>query len=317
MDFETPADAWYTYVAVSIVSVSLAGLAIGVATGPPPDAQQAANAIEGATGSEYTASGSYDHDADTVTINRRTISMENEHGTTHASFSYGIVVPVNGHGRLENLTAGASFEDEYRSELADPDTHAVEVFTAEVEDAFDDNTGEPLSANGELRARQLVVDPDRDELAPLTETATVEPTETGTSSLLFGGYGNEVGIREVMLEYDGVEDRAVEFTLDGDYTVVNSFTESETETFADGSGTVAIEIETSLIHQPADEPVAFTVGFADDGELPAETWTAADLEIGDRYVWTNEIEREADFDHDHAIVGLNDGGNYRVTLVTV
>ena len=312
MDFETPADAWYTYVAVSIVSVALAGLAVGVATGPPPDAQQAANAIEGATGSEYTASAAYDHDADRVTINRRTVTMENEHGTTHASFSYGIVVPVNGHDRLERLARGASFEDAYRSELADPETHAVESFTAEVEDAFDDNTGEPLSANGELRARQVVVDPDVDEYPPLTETATVEATETGITIIPY----TTTGIREVTLDYDGLEERAVEFTIEGEYIIHNSFTERETATFGDGSGSRSIEITTNAINQPAAEPVAFSVEFAGD-DYPTQTWTNTNLRIGDRYVWTNEIEREADFDHDHSIVGLNAGGNYHVTLVIV
>lgn len=313
MDLETPADAWYTYIAVSIVSVSLAGLALGVATGPPPDAQQAANAIEGATGSEYTASASHEHDADRVTIDRQTITMENEHGTSHARFAYGIVVPVNDHERLENLTYGSTFEEEYASELSDPDTHAVETFTQDVEDAFDETTGTPLSATGELRARQVVVDPDTDELAPLTEEATVTVTETDAAVASLGGEG----IREVTLEYDGADGRTVDFSVEGDHTLRGSFTEDDTATFADGSGTISLEITTSLIEQPAAEPVEFTAEFEDGGELPSKTWTANGLEIDDKFVRNEELEREAEFDHDHSIIGLNDDGNYHVTLVIV
>lgn len=313
MDLEAPADAWYTYVAVSIVSVALAGLALGVTTGPPPDAQQAANAIEGATGSEYTASASYEHDAQRVTIDRQTITMENEHGTSHASFAYDIVVPVNDHERLENLVYGSTFEDEYASELADPDTHAVEAFTADVEDAFNETAGTSLSATGELHARKIVVDPDSDELAPLTEEATVTVTETDTAVASLGGDG----IREVTLEYDGIDGRTVDFTIEGNHTLRGSFTETDTATFADGSGTISLEITTSMIEQPAAEPVEFTAEFDGSGDLSSVTWTENGLESDDKFVRDDEREREAEFDHDHSIIGRNNGDNYHVTLVIV
>ncbi|MCU4971430.1 hypothetical protein OB955_01575 [Halobacteria archaeon AArc-m2/3/4] len=315
MDFEAPVDAWYVYVATAIISVALAGLALGVSTGPPPDAPQASNTIEGATGSEYTASAFYDHDADVVTIDRRTITMENEHGTTHSSLSYGVVVPVNGHERLENLVYGSSFDDEYGDELADPNTHAFETFTEEVEDAFDDNTGEPLAADGELRARQIVVDAGIDELEPLTEEAEVEVTET--ASLPGEPRIRGENVREVELRYEGLEDRAVEFSVEGEYAGWGSYDEDDGETFEDGSGAIQLEINSGTANQPAAEPVEFDVEFAEDGELTAETWASDDLEIGDVQTWDNEIEREVEFDHDHPILGLNDGGNYYVTLVIV
>ncbi|GAB3664943.1 DUF7283 family protein [Halopiger thermotolerans] len=160
MDFETPADAWYTYVAVSIVSVALAGLAVGIAPGPTPDADRAADAIEAATGSEYAASATYEHDADRTTINRQTITMANEHGTAHATFAYGAVVPVNGHERLENLTDGRSFDNEYDAALEDPQTDAAAEFFADVAAAEADNAGESLRTDGELVARTVAVEAD-------------------------------------------------------------------------------------------------------------------------------------------------------------
>ncbi|THE64379.1 hypothetical protein D8Y22_13285 [Salinadaptatus halalkaliphilus] len=157
MDFEAPADAWYVYVGVAIISVVVAGLAVGVSTGPPPDAEQASSAIEGATGSEYAASGSYEHDAEIVTIDHQTLTMENDHGTAHSSFAYGTVVPVNGHERLENIAYGQSFEDAYADELDDPTSHATLEFFAAVEDADAENSGRELYADGELTARTVAV----------------------------------------------------------------------------------------------------------------------------------------------------------------
>lgn len=312
MDLDAPADAWYVYVAVAIVSVALAGLAVGVSTGPPPDAERAATAIEGATGTEYAASASYDHDADVVTINRRTITMDNDHGTAHSSFAYGSVVPVNGHDRLEALASGSAFDEVYADELSDPDTHAVEAFTEEVEDAFADNTGEPLRAGGELRVRTITVDGEADELEPSTEEGEMAVTET---SSLPGEPGDNV--REVAFRYDGLEDRTVHVTLEGEYAWYGSFSERDSKTFHSGDGVVSIEIRSENVHQPADEPVAFRIDFEGDDESPTESWASDDLEIGEVRTWDNEVEREPDFDHDDSVIGLNDGGNHYVTLVVV
>ncbi|WP_049925318.1 DUF7283 family protein [Halopiger goleimassiliensis] len=160
MDFEAPVDAWYVYVAVVIITVALAGIVLGLPSAPPPDAQQAANAIEGATATEYSSGSTYEHDAETVTIDRRTITMENEHGTAHASFAFGTVVPVNGYDRLENLTYGTPFEAEFADELADPHTDAKATFFSLVDAADEQYSGSELVADGELVARTVAVEPD-------------------------------------------------------------------------------------------------------------------------------------------------------------
>ncbi|MCL9812904.1 DUF7283 family protein [Natranaeroarchaeum aerophilus] len=160
MDFEAPVDAWYVFIAVGIVSVALAGLALGVSTGVPPDAQEGANAIEGATSAEYTASASHEHDAETVIVERSTITMENEHGEAHASFSYGTVVAVNGDERLEDIVNGQSVEAAYEDEFADPHTDATAELFADIQAADADNTGDPIASNGELQARTIPVEED-------------------------------------------------------------------------------------------------------------------------------------------------------------
>ncbi|RKD97463.1 DUF7283 family protein [Halopiger aswanensis] len=353
MDLETPADAWYTYVAVSLVSVALAGLALGVATGPPPDAPAAANAIEGATGSEYAASATYEHDADRVTIDRQTITMQNEHGTAHSSFSYGVVVPVNGNERLENITDGRSIEAEYDEALRDGDRHAFAEFTRDVETAYDEHTGEAIRADGELRARKVTVDSGIDELEPIEEEATVEvrdswePVANGIP-----GWNPDPYIGELRVTYSGSKERQATVHMEGEYRLADLLpafvpdgpiptSESLDETkeleanehgadsfvfepkSAEGidvTFTAPVVDETYYIEsrQPVRDPIEFEIEFTDpDGDLPAETWTF-DLEYDDgSKTWSNEIDREMTFDHDHAAIGVTDGGNYYVTLVKV
>ncbi|AHG00753.1 hypothetical protein HALLA_05955 [Halostagnicola larsenii XH-48] len=50
MELEAPADAWYVWLALSIVSIAIVGIVLGLPTGPPPDANEAANTIERTAG---------------------------------------------------------------------------------------------------------------------------------------------------------------------------------------------------------------------------------------------------------------------------
>ncbi|QCS41608.1 hypothetical protein [Natrinema versiforme] len=159
MDLETPVDGWYVWLAVSIVSVAVAGIAVGLPNGPPPDANRAVNAIEETAGSTAQASSTYDHDATEIKFDGRTVAMRNEHGTARASLTYGRVVPVMGHERLENLSEGRAFEDEYATELDRADTNAFDVFLEDVDDAYADNTGEWRTADDRIRTRTVSTTP--------------------------------------------------------------------------------------------------------------------------------------------------------------
>lgn len=159
MDLETPVDAWYVWLAVSIVSAAVAAIALGFPTGPSPDANRAANTIEQTAGSPYQGSSTADHDATAIKFDGRTVAMRNEHGTTRATLTYGHVVPVMGDERLENVAAGRSFEEAYAAEIADPDENALDIFLADIESADAENSGEWQTANGPLRTRTVTTTP--------------------------------------------------------------------------------------------------------------------------------------------------------------
>lgn len=110
MELETPADAWYVWVGVAIVSVGVAGIALGLPSQPPPDANEAANAIDRVAASQYGASASFDHDAEAVRIGPKQIALRNDGGTAHASIAVGSMTPVfETEGRL--YRAGSALVD--------------------------------------------------------------------------------------------------------------------------------------------------------------------------------------------------------------
>lgn len=151
MELESPADAWYVWFGVAIVSVAIAAVAIGLPSGPPPDANAAANAIERVSGSSYDASVAHDHDADEVRIDATRISMRNEHGTTHASIAFGEVVPVMGNDRLENVVYGEVVDDEFGTS---------QEFIGSIDAALDENGNEWRLGRSELVVRSVSWEPD-------------------------------------------------------------------------------------------------------------------------------------------------------------
>ncbi|QLK27247.1 hypothetical protein HYG81_06490 [Natrinema zhouii] len=186
MDLEAPVDAWYVWLAVSIVSAAIAGIALGLPTGPPPDANRAANTIERTAGSSYDTSATYDHDATEIKFDGRTLAMRNEHGTSRASLSYGHVVPVMGHERLENLSEGRSFEEEYAAEFADTETNAFDVFLEGVESAYADNSGEWRTADDQLRTRTVSTTP----VPSIRAAVEIEENSGSTHEVLFAYESN-------------------------------------------------------------------------------------------------------------------------------
>ncbi|QSW99371.1 DUF7283 family protein [Haloterrigena alkaliphila] len=309
MDWEAPVDAWYVFLAVSIVSVAVAGVVFGLPTGPPPDSNQAANAIESVASSPTEASATWAYEAETVVIDGPTIEMENEHGTSHASAEYdAVVVPVNDSDRLENIARGAAFEAEYADELDDEDTHAVQAFLGELETAYEKNSGEPMTASGELVVRQVSVDPDGDEVENEYESATLEVTETSRFD----------NVREVTLSYDGVSGRTVELNLDGTYTTGSDLSYSEDRSFRFGDGSIVVsDISSPDVGFAGDPPLSYTVDF--DGIAGADiTWSGTDLGVDGTVTWDNEIERSAEFDDSAPFVEhREDTDRYHVTLVIV
>lgn len=311
MDWETPADAWYVYVGVSVVSVAVAGVALGLPTGPPPDANQAANTIERVAGSSTEGSATWTTDAETIAIDGPTIELANEHGTSRASLEYGVVVPVHDSERLRAIAHGADFEDEYDAELDDGDTHAVATFLSELDSEYETHSGEPLTASGELVVRQVSVDPDSDGLADLVETVELE-----TSTTEYGiGLISWTGIDTVSASYDGIDGNRLALSVHGEYVGPMSTGISGAEdsaVFHDGDGRLEADIESSHISRPGEPPVDATVEF-DDGETCEMT-----LGTDSKGTCRNTVPRSATFDDDAPYVEYDDETErYHVTIVTV
>jgi len=64
MELESPADAWYVWFGVALVSLAFVGVVASFPTEPPPDTAEAADAIDRVTASGYNATAEYEHNAD-------------------------------------------------------------------------------------------------------------------------------------------------------------------------------------------------------------------------------------------------------------
>lgn len=305
MDWEAPADAWYVWLAVSIVSLALAGVALGLPTGAPPDASQVANTIERVDGSSHEASGRYAHDAETAVVDGRTIELTNEHGTSYASLDYGVIVPVTESERLANLSRGAAFDEEYRTELADPDVHAGAVFLDDVADEYAASSGTEVAATGELAVRRIGVDADADDLADHHERVTITAAEETHSRVS--------GVGTVTADYVGVEGASIDLEAEGTLRYYGSSTADDDATTATSTtASLAADLTGGHVTRPASEPVTVTV------ESDAGLSERIELDAGETETVDHATTRSVDLDTDEPYVDRHpDTETYYVTLVTV
>lgn len=218
MDWEAPADGWYVWLAVSVISLAMAGVVLGLPTGPPPDADRAANAIERASGSTYEAAATVEHDADEVNADGKTIAMRNEHGTDRSSVEYGQFVVVNGEDRLERIVRGEEFESAYEEELEDPHADAATAFMDHVAKAEANNADEWVTASGEVTVRQVTVEPDD------TVRLRASVSESESVDLIADSHHLPETVR---VEYEGFDDDAsVRYTVDGESVITNEYGDS-------------------------------------------------------------------------------------------
>ncbi|WP_440770426.1 DUF7283 family protein [Natronorubrum sp. DTA28] len=233
MDWEAPADAWYVWVAVAIVSFAMAGIVLGLPTAPPPDADGTANAIEETSGSSYEAASTYGYDADEIKIDGTTIELRNEEGTDRSSLRYEQVVVVNGDDRLERLIYGETFEEEFEDEIDEPHEDAATVFMDRLAAAEEDNAGEWLTASEELTVRQVAVEPDE------TTNIHVEVGSHETAELIASSHDDVP--QSIDSTYDGFSDYTIEgeSVIEAEYDDSDSFWDQARDTFSDWIGSAS------------------------------------------------------------------------------
>jgi len=94
MELDAPADAWYTWVSVALVSIAVGGTVLGLPTQPPPDAAGAANTVDRVANSEAGAAATYEHDASEIRVGTRQLWLRNGAGTAHASVAFDSLTPL-------------------------------------------------------------------------------------------------------------------------------------------------------------------------------------------------------------------------------
>ena len=114
--FDVPVDAWYTWLGLAIASVAVFGVATTLPMAPPPDASGVAGTVDRVARAEYVATAEHPLDADAVRLGRRQIGLRNDAGTTHATFAFGPITPVQRGTDLSDVLYGASPKHVYSSE---------------------------------------------------------------------------------------------------------------------------------------------------------------------------------------------------------
>jgi hypothetical protein len=104
--FDAPPDAWYTWVAVALASVAVAGVATDLPSQPAPDAAAAADTVDAIAGSTYASAAEHPLDADRIRLRPHRLALRTGGETSHATFAFGPVVPVGDDTALARVARG-------------------------------------------------------------------------------------------------------------------------------------------------------------------------------------------------------------------
>ncbi|RQG96544.1 DUF7283 family protein [Natrarchaeobius chitinivorans] len=303
MDLEAPVDAWYVWFGVSAASVVIAGVVLGLPTGPPPDASGAANSVDRIAGSPYTASTVHEHDAAELRLQEgTTIELRNEHGRAHSSLAYGTVVLITDDDRLENVTYGTAFTDEFESELERADVDATAEFLGRINESHETTDGEWYPAGERLVVRTVTAQPD---------DATTKPRVTAevTEGLMGESTTFATGVR---FDYDGEGSKRADVSVEGqEYGSPEIVERGESTWFRDGNDSTTLSLEPL---ESVAIPLTLTADF-DDGVTCEATGIS---EFGEEIVLcegTDPEDPDQIADETTQITADESAGEYRVTLV--
>ena len=114
---DPPVDTWYVWLGLGVVSVTVAGLALGLPTRAPPTATPVADAVDSVASSPHEARTTVDISAAQLRLRPDSLALRSQGGTAHANFAYGPITPV-GDGKLRRVLDGASPESVFGSKAA-------------------------------------------------------------------------------------------------------------------------------------------------------------------------------------------------------
>lgn len=105
--FDTPADAWYVWIGLSLLGATLLGIVTQLPDAPPPDAAGPANTVDAVAGGRHAGTGTYPLAADAVRIESHRIGLRTGDETAFETLAYGPVTPVREGTLLWEVLRGA------------------------------------------------------------------------------------------------------------------------------------------------------------------------------------------------------------------
>jgi hypothetical protein len=122
--FDTPIDAWYVWLGLSVASLAVFGVVTALPTAPTPDATDVVETIDRVAATSYDTTATRDLDAHAIRIETRRVGLRNDAGAAHATLA-APVVPVNRETRLVHVLRGAPPRTVFHSPAALRDRVAV------------------------------------------------------------------------------------------------------------------------------------------------------------------------------------------------
>ncbi len=105
--FDSPVDAWYVWIGLSLLGAALVGIVTQLPDAPPPDAAGPANAVDAVAGGRHAGTGTYPLSADAVRIESHRIGVRTGDETAFETLAYGPVTPVREGTLLWEVLQGA------------------------------------------------------------------------------------------------------------------------------------------------------------------------------------------------------------------
>ncbi|QZA88816.1 hypothetical protein K0C01_01220 [Salinarchaeum sp. IM2453] len=113
-----PIQAWYVFVAVSLVSIAIVGVAIEVTPTSKPQAQSVAETIDSVAASPPPTTGKHQTDAESMRVTPRSVELQKNGKRAYATFQISTVTPTVHNATLQKVLQGVPPSQVYETETA-------------------------------------------------------------------------------------------------------------------------------------------------------------------------------------------------------